>query len=124
MNVARAAAVGPDGGVYVAGQTDSVDFPTAPAGRVLQAVRSGTDDAFALKIMGVAAMAPPTPQKPPPPTDVPTSASSATATATVEGTPSPIVTPLETAAATPVPTSTRTAAAPWSRLYLPAADVP
>jgi hypothetical protein len=50
MNVPPALAVGGDGGIFVAGQTDSTDFPLAPAGAPLDGARGGTDDAFVLKI--------------------------------------------------------------------------
>ncbi|RIL11152.1 hypothetical protein DCC79_05755 [bacterium] len=92
MNAARALAVGGDGGIFVAGQTDATDFPLAPAAGPLQGARSGTDDAFVLKIGDALEEAPTT--TPPGPTDtaeptetpVPGDTATATGTATASGT--------------------------------------
>ncbi len=114
LNVARALAVGRDGGIYVAGQTDATDFPLAPAANPLQRARSGTDDAFVLKIGDALDEAPTT--TPPGPTDTPdatdtpapteTAPPEATATPTDGVTPSPSRTPTATA----VPSGTATSA--------------
>ena len=44
MNVARAAALGPDGGIHVAGQTDASDFPLAPAAGALDDARAESQE--------------------------------------------------------------------------------
>jgi hypothetical protein len=107
MNVARALAVGADGGIYVAGQTDSPDFPTAPGAGPLQGARDGTDDAFVLKIGPALEVAPTlTPAYPTAPptataTEEPTSTPLPTAdTPTVEPTPTLVPTDTPTATAT------------------------
>lgn len=123
MNVARAAAFGPDGGIYVAGQTDATDFPLAPAGRALDDARGGTDDAFALKIEGVLE-APPATAVPTatatavPPTVEATSTRASTGTATVEATREPTATRAATASATATVVGMR-----WV-VYLPVGTVP
>ncbi len=95
MNVPRALALGNDGGIYVAGQTDATDFPLAPAAGPLQGARRGTDDAFVLKV-GAALE------------DAPT----VTPVATEEATATEAATVTSTASATGAATATATSATP------------
>lgn len=104
IDVPRAVAVGADGGIYLAGQTTSTDFPTQPM-PPLQASRSGTDDAFALKIAPLfeaptATPAPPEPSQEPSPTAGPSrtpTAAPPSASPSPSSTPSPSASPSPTA---------------------------
>ena len=125
MNVARAAALGPDGGIHVAGQTDASDFPLAPAAGALDDARAGTDDAFALKIGDVPDLVVPTAVRPTPTATppAPPTATSLPPSATPAPTdpPSPTVVP-----PTPSPVATIEATPTGTggdrRLWLPLAE--
>ena len=115
IDVPRAVAVGADGGIYLAGQTTSTDFPTAPM-PPLQASRSGTDDAFALKIAPIfeaptATPAPPEPSQEPSPTARPSQTPTVTPPT---GSPSPTSEPSPSASMTPTaPPETGQLWLPW-----------
>jgi|GEM_PF-6627353 len=125
MNVARAAALGPDGGIHIAGQTDASDFPLAPAAGALDDARAGTDDAFALKIGAVPDLVVPTavlptptatPPAPPTATSAPPSATPAPTDPPSPTAVPPTPSPIATIEATPTTTGG------GGRLWLPLAE--
>ena len=107
LDFPRGLATGPQGGIYLAGRTDSADFPSVSAA---QPERAGLEESFALKI-GPPFPPPPTATATPEPTREPTAVPPSPTP------PPPSATP--TVAPTEEPSATATATPPAPSLYLP-----